>query len=151
MSPGVPARIRPWISSSVEKVPEAGLAQVGFLSASLIRALTLTLLSAVSLSLAMLVRGMTPAVIICLPAFLESSRTYSMHFLKVARVIRAGIQPSPYSTARRQEAGVPPPTQIGMRVAGVGLSSTSSKLKVWSLYETFSPAHSLRQMSVLIL
>jgi hypothetical protein len=68
----------------------------------------------------------------------------------VASVVRAGIQPSQYSTARRQAAGVPPPYQIGIGRSGVGLSATSEKSKYSFLNVTRSPVHSRRQISTLL-
>jgi hypothetical protein len=52
MSAGVPARMKPWMSSRFEKIPAAGFTQVEFLFASRIKSLTFTYFSAVSLSLA---------------------------------------------------------------------------------------------------
>ena len=114
------------MSSNVEKIPPAGLTQVEFLFASLIKLLTFTCPSAVSLSSATLVKGITPAVISGCPASLETSRRYAMRFVKVAKVIRAGSHPSPNATTRRQAAGVEPPHQIG-----IGLTRHFSTQACW--------------------
>src|SRR5215831_14429052 len=127
ISCGVPARSSPRISSRVEKIPLAGLGQLEFLLASSIRPLIFTYLSAISLLLAMLVKGITPTVVMGCAALGESSRRYAMRFLKVESVIRAGSHPSPNSTTRRQAAAVDPPHQIGIGFLGSGFSSTSRK------------------------
>ena len=62
------------MSFSVAKLPPGGLTQVEFLFASLIKLFKLTCLKAVSLSLAMLVKGITPIVGIERAAFREVSR-----------------------------------------------------------------------------
>src|SRR5258705_1827573 len=96
MSAGVPAMSRPSMSATVEKVPDAGLTQV-FLAGvlpSLIRPLTLTLLSATSRFLSMLVIGIAPVVTMGRPASLHCSSRYLTILLNVAVGMRPGIQPS---------------------------------------------------------
>src|SRR5581483_144421 len=128
-SAGVPAISNPSMSSTVEKVPDLGLTQVFFAGwlPSLMRPLTLTLLSALSRFLSRLVMGIAPVVTIGRPLALHCSSRYLTILLKVAVGMRPGIQPSQYSAARRTDAGVPPPYQIGIGFFGVGLSSTSLK------------------------
>src|SRR5690349_556293 len=119
----------PSMSATVEKVPETGLTQVflAWVLHSLIRPLTFTLLSATSRFLSMLVIGIAPVVTIGRPASLHCSSRYLTILLNVAVGMRPGIQPSQYSAARRTDAGVPPPYQIGIGFLGVGFNSTSLK------------------------
>src|SRR5262245_41887521 len=119
----------PSMSSTVEKVPEFGLTQVFFAGVvpSLIRALTLTLLSATSLFLSMLVIGIAPVVIMGRVASLHGASGSLTIFFKVAVVLRPRIQPSQNAAARRAEAGVPPPYQIAILFFGVVFNSTSLK------------------------
>src|SRR3954447_16490867 len=95
MSAGVPAISSPSISSTVEKVPDFGFTQVFLLGAlpSLMRPLTLTLLSATSRFLSMLVIGIAPVVIIGRPARLHCSSRYLTILLKVAAGRRPGTRP----------------------------------------------------------
>src|SRR5215467_7368238 len=96
MSAGVPAISSLSMSSTVENVPDFGRTQV-FLAGvlpSLIRPLTLTLLSAASLSFSMLVMGIAPVVTIGLPLALHCSSRYLTILLNVAVGMRPGIQPS---------------------------------------------------------
>src|ERR1043166_8944253 len=94
MSAGVPAMSSPSMSSTVENVPDFGLTQVFLLGAlpSLISPLTLTLLSATSRFLSMLVIGIAPVVTIGRPASLHCSSRYLTILLKVAVGIRPGIR-----------------------------------------------------------
>src|SRR6266540_7235822 len=61
-----------------------------------------------------LVIGIAAAVGTGLPASAASARKRSTRFWNVLMVIRPGIQPSQYSTARRSEAIELPQYQIGM-------------------------------------
>src|SRR5580765_9087946 len=96
MSAGVPAMSSPSMSATVEKVPDAGLTHV-FLAGvlpSLIRPLALTLLSATSRFLSILVIGIAPVVTMGRPASLHCSSRYLTILLNVAVGMRPGIQPS---------------------------------------------------------
>src|ERR1051325_10998593 len=96
MSACVPAISKASMSSTVEKAPDFGLTQAFLLGAlpSLIKPLVLTLLSATSRFLSMLVIGIAPVVTIGRPASLHCSSRYLTILLKVAVGIRPGIQPS---------------------------------------------------------
>ena len=86
----------PSMSSTVQNVPDFGLTQV-FLAGvlpSLISPFTLTLLSATSLFLSMLVIGIAPVVTMGRPASLHCSSRYFTILLKVAVGMRPGIHPS---------------------------------------------------------
>src|SRR5580765_8454619 len=121
--------MKPRISSRFANIPLGRLTHVENLLASAIKDSVFTSLNAASRSLLTLVNGITAVLIIGLPVFWQRPRVLSISFVKVASVMRAGIQPSQYSTARRQAAGVPPPYQIGIGLTGVGLSATSVKSK----------------------
>src|SRR5687768_9925264 len=114
-------------SSHVSNWPDGGLTQYFALLAQARRPGRLTSASAASRVASTEVGGITAAVGVGRPAASDSSRIFSTRARNVASVIRPGIQPSQYSTARRADAGVAPQYQNGGGPpTGLGSIVTSS-------------------------
>src|ERR1051326_7964543 len=129
MKSGGPAMSAPSRSSGVSHLPESDGSHLERIACSIIsRQLTREIAS--SRVRPGLVIGIAAAVGTGLPASAASLRSRWTRLRKVLKVIRPGIQPSQYSTARRADAGELPQYQIGiLRSAdGVGWISTLSKL-----------------------
>src|SRR5919206_5328123 len=113
MVSGGPAICAPSRSSGVSHLPESDGSHLERIACSIISR-QLTLSTASSRVRPGLVIGIAAGVGISRPASAARLRNASTRLRKVLMVIRPGIQPSQYSTARRTEAGELPQYQIGI-------------------------------------
>src|SRR5919202_3013058 len=119
MVSGGPAIRAPSRSSGVSHLPESEGSHFERIACSIISR-QLTLSTASSRVRPGLVIGMAAGVGISRPTSAAIWRSLATRLRNVLMVMRPGIQPSQYSTARRTEAGELPQYQIGMAPGAEG-------------------------------